>query len=409
MTQVTTVKDTRDTERHRSFFYRMRGVVTVSVLGAFLCVALCHTVEWGLAQESEEPISEERIVTGTGTIMNENVADARDEAISQAFSRAIEEYLVQRLGARLMGDNFQRLYEGILSRAKEQIQDYQVLTEFTTDNHVRVLIKARINTAVLEGILEDMGMRERDTIQGDVLFLVSEQTNGSAVSGWWTDPSGHTSLTLTEVLLSRVFEERGFRVINRSFFPPEESYDEGMLTMHLTDEDAVKWGKLLSAQLVLTGEAIMSSESTASVYLKAIRVKDGATLAQGFREGELSDAQGEDGSAMDLAINEWAQVMMPYILDAFKPAEVVLNRIVITLRGLKSYKELHVIKEFFTANFPEVKSVIEQRLNREFVKVSVQLQGDSQGLATRVVNHPKKPFAFDISEVNDQGFTVVRR
>lgn len=404
-----TRKDMRGTERHCSFFCGMRGFLNIPMLVSFLCVAFFHASEPSFAQEATEPINEERIVTGTGRIVRENIVHARNEAISQAFSRAIEEYLVQRLGPRTMANNFQRLYEEVLSRAKEQIQDYQIITEFTTDRYVRLLIKARVNTAVLETKLENMGLRERGTIQIDVLFMVSEKGKGSSASGWWTDPSGHTSLSLTELLLSQVFEDRGFRVINRSFFPPEESYDKGMLRISLTDEDAVKWGNLLSAQVVITGEATMSGQSRASVYLRAIRVKDGTTLAQGFREGKLSSAQGKEMSAMESAINNWAHDMVPYILETFKPAEQALNQIIITLKGLKSYKELHAIKEFFTTNFPEIKSVTERRLKRESASVSIKLQGDSRGLAKRASNHPKKPFLFDISEVNDHGFTVVRR
>ena len=409
MNQGIMLENTRGTEGNRPFFCGMRNAVNLSVLVLFLCAAFFPAAERTFAQETKEPVSEERIAIGTGQIVHENVADARNEAISQAFSMAVEEYLVQRLGSQGMANNFQRLYEEIISRAKEQIQDYQIITEFKTDRYVRVLIKARINTAVLDAILENMGLRERDTIQIDVLFLVSEKGKGSSASAWWTDPSGHTSLSLTELFLSQVFEDRGFRVINRSFFPPEESYDEGMLQISLTDEDAVKWGKLLSAQVVITGEATMSGESRASVYLRAIRVADGTTIAQGFREGKPGSARGKEGGAMELAINDWARDMVPYILDAFKPAEEAVNQIIVTLRGLKSYKELNAIKEFFTTNFPEIKSVIERRLKREFVSVSIKLQGDSRGLAKKASNHPKKPFLFDISEVSDQGFTVVRR
>ncbi len=409
MNQEIRLKDTRGNERHRPFFCGMRGFVGIAILVSLLCAAFLAAPEPAFAQEAKEPVDEERIATGTGQIVHKNVADARNDAISQAFSMAVEEYLVQRLGSRGMADNFQRLYEEILSRAKEHIQDYQIITEFTTDRYVRVLIKARINTEVLEAKLEDMGVREKDTIQIDVLFMVSEKGKGPSASGWWTDPSAHTSLTLTELFLSKVFEDRGFRVINRSFFPPDESYDKGMLQISLTDEDAVKWGKLLSSQVVITGEATMSGESRASVYLRAIRVADGTTIAQGFREGKTSGARGKEGGALESAINDWARDMVPYILDAFKPTEKPVNQIIVTLKGLKSYKELNAIKEFFTANFPEVKSIIERRLNREFVSVSVKLQGDSQGLAKRVSNYPKKPFLFEISEVSEKGFTVVRR
>jgi len=364
---------------------------------------------WSFVQEGPGPINEVRITTGTGLIIGENVAQARNEAISQAFSTAVEEYLVQRLGPEVIANNFQRLYEEILSEPKDQIQDYEVITEFTTDRYVRMLIRARVNTAVLSALLEDMGVGESAAVQIDVLFLVAERNKRSSVSAWWTDPSVQTSLTLTEIFLRRVFEDRGFRAINRSFFPPEESYDEGMLQIALSDEHAVRWGKLLSAQIVITGEATIADESRASVYLKALRVADGTTIAQGFRAGKPTASQGDEESAMELAITAWAEDMIPYIMDALKPSEALVNEMIITFRGLRSYKELHDIKAFFVSNFPDIKSVIERRLQREFVRVSLKLQGDPRLLARRALHHPKKPFVFDIREVSDKGFTVVRR
>jgi hypothetical protein len=410
MDQGITLQNKRAIDSRRPFFCGMRSLVNLSILGSLICMAFLPAPERVFAQETKGPVTEERIVSGTGQIVGKNIAEARNEAISQAFSVAVEEYLVQKLGPQGMANNFQRLYEEILSRAKEQIQDYQIITEVTTNKYVRVLIKARVNTAVVEAMLEDMGVHERNTIQIDVLFLVSERGTGSSESGWWTDPFAHTSLSLTELLLSQVFEDRGFRVINRSFFPPDEIYDKGMLQIRLADEDAVKWGKLLSAQVVISGEATISpGESIASVYLKAIRVADGTTIAQGFREGKQSGAQENEKSAMESAISEWAHDMVPYIVDALRPAGKAVKKIIVTLRGLKSYKELHDINEFFSSNFPEIKSAIESRLKREFVSVSIKLEGESRELARRALNHPKKPFLFDIREVTEQGFTVVRR
>jgi hypothetical protein len=391
------------------FFYRRVGFARFCLCFLVFSLTSGSLIEDCFSQEITESVSEERIVTGTGVIIDQNVVDARDEALSQAFSRAIEEYLTQRLRFQKMVNNFQRLDEEILARAKEHIQDYQIMSEFKTDEYVKVLIKARINSAILEKKLKSMGMEETESFQIDVLFLVSEKKRGFPTTFWWIDPSAQASLTPTELFLSQVFEEKGFRVINRSFFPPEESYDEGMLEMNLSDEDAVKWGRLLSAQVVVTGEANIDEGSRASVFLKAIRVMDGATIAQGYREGITSDKLSDDKNPVELAIQNWADDMIAYISDSLEPSEKAMAQLIITLKGLKGYNELQDVKEFLTENFPEIKSVLERRLQRELIKVSVETEGDSYTLAKRMLRHPKVPFLFEISEVNEQGFTVVRR
>ena len=406
MNQINDLKDKRGSNKLPCFLsYKLR-LLHLCFFLIFLSLTFNYLIKISLAQEIKETIIDERTVTGTGIIFKENIARARNEAISQAFLSAVEEYLIQRLGSKGMANNFQRLDEEILSRAKDDIQDYQIITEFATDRYVRVLMKVRVNKAVLEQKLEKIGLLGIDDIQTDVLFLVSEKNEGVPTIYWWGDPSNQPSLTQTELTLSRIFEDRGFRVINRSFFPPEESYDESMINLQLTDEDAVKWGKLLSAQIVMAGEANLYEESRASVFLKAIKVSDETIIAQGYREGILDSDLRDDKSAIGLAINSWANDMVSFIIDAVKPAQKSVNQIIIKIKGLKSYKEFLYFKEFFMKNFPAIKSVLERSLTRDLVKLSVEVKGDSKGLAEKVLNHPKRPLSFEINELSDQGFTL---
>ena len=375
----------------------------------FLCLASHLLIKDSLAQERKEAAPGERIVTGTGIIYKKNTARARSRAISQAFSKALEEYLIQRLGSQDMANNFQRLDEEILSTTKEEIQDYQLISEFMTDKYVRVLMKVRVNEAVVEQKLKNMGLSKSDTVQIDVLFLVSEKKKGSSAIYWWGDPTRQTSLTQTDLSLSRAFEDRGFRIINRSFFPPEGSYDKGMLNAKLSVEEAVKWGKLLSAQIVVAGEANLYRASRASVFLRAVKVADGRVIAQGYREGTVDRKSKRKKSAIGSAINKWAHDMIPHIIEGVKPAQKVVTRIIIMIEGLKSYRALRDFKEFLKESFPEIKSVLERSIKKDLVKVSVKTSGSSKGLAKKVLRHPKRPFSFEVSEIGEQGFTVVIR
>ena len=408
MNQMKELNDKGGSDKLPCFFNKLIFIYLCPFL-LFLSLSLNLHIKASLAQEIKENISDERTVTGTGIIVKENIAIARNEAISQAFLKAIEEYLIQRLGSKGMANNFQRLYEEILSRTKEEIQDYQIISEFRTDRYVRVLMKIRVNQAVIEQKVKEMGLLGIDDIQIDVLFLVSEKKEGFPAIYWWYDPSRQTSLTQTELTLSRVFEDRGFRVINRSFFPPEDSYDVRMRNLTLTDEEATKWGKLLSAQIVIAGEANLYGASRASVFLKAIKVMDKTIIAQGYREGILDSNLKDDRSAIELAINSWANDLSSHIIDVVKPSKKIVSQLIVKIKGLKSYSEFQHFKSFLTKKFPEIISVAERSLKKNLVKVSVEINGDSKGLAERLLNHPERPFSFEINELTDKGFTLVIR
>jgi len=407
MNQIKYPKKTGGRDRLPYFFNTMLHFLYLCLVLSFISLTINSLIKDALAHEIKDDVIDERIVTGTGIIVNENVARARNEAISKAFLKAVEEYVIQRLRSQDMADSFQRLDEEILSKTKEEIQDYQIISEFSTDKYVRVLMKVRVNKAILERKLEKIELRDIDAKQIDVLLLVAEKREGSSAIYWWGDPTNQTSLTQTDLFLSQVFENKGFRVINRSFFPPEESYDESMLHLNLTNEAAVKWGQLLSAQVVIAGEANLYSKPKASVFFKAIKVIDGTVLAQGYRERTLNGIITDDQSAIELAISSWANDMISYIIEAAQPTQEALNQIIITIKGFKDFRDFLNFKEFLKTNFPEIKSVLERRLEKDSIKVSVEVKGDPKGLAIKVLNHSKNPFSFEINELSEQGFTLV--
>jgi len=363
----------------------------------------CH------AQKTEETTENEDVFIGTGRVVDENIADARDEAISEAFVKAIEEYLIRRIGPQGMANNFQLLDEEILSRSKEAVQDYQIISEFRTERYVRVLMKARVNEAVLEQKLKTMGLLEIDAVQNDILFVVSQKKEGFATTYWWGDPTRAAPITETELALSRVFEERGFRVINRSFLPAEESYDKSMLRLGLSDEDVAEWGKLFSAQIVVAGEANLYGKSRATVFLRAVKLPEGVVVAQGYREGLSGGTAEGEANAIGLAVTSWANDMIPHIMAGLEPGHRIVSEMIIKVNGLDSYGNFLLFKDFLKSNFPQITSVLERRLAKNSVTLGVRIEGGSKDLAEKVLNHPDAPFPFEIYELSDQGFTVYVR
>jgi len=409
MNQITYSKKTEGRDGPPCFFNTMLHFLYLCLFLSLLSPSINILIKDALAHEIQDAVIDERIVTGTGVIINENVALARNKAISQAFLKAVEEYVIQRLGTQDMANSFQRLDEDILSKTKEEIQDYQIISEFSTDRYVRILMKVRVNKAILERKLEKIELRDVDATQIDVLLLVSEKREGFPAIYWWGDPTNQTSFTQTELFLSQVFENKGFRIINRSFFPPEESYDESMLHLNLTNEAAVKWGQFLSAQIVIVGEANIHGMSEASIFFKAIKVIDETVVAQGYRERTLNGSLTDDQSVIELAISSWANDMISYIIEAAQPTQEALKQIIITINGFKDFQDFLNFKEFLKTNFSEIKSVLERRLEKYSVKVSVEAKEDSKGLAEKVLNYPQRHFSFEINELSEQGFTLVIR
>jgi len=137
---------------------------------------------------------------------------------------------------------------------------------------------------------------------------------------------------------------------------------------------------------------------------------DGTVVAQAYREKTLNNHQTDDDqSAIELAIDSWASDAISSIIEAAQPTQEALNQIIIMIKGLKHFREFLHFKEFLRTNFPEIKSVLERRLEKDLVKLSVKVRGDAKGLANKLLKHPERPFLFEVNELSEQVFTLVIR
>jgi hypothetical protein len=182
-----------------------------------------------------------------------------------------------------------------------------------------------------------------------------------------------------------------------------------MLNLGLSDEDVVEWGKLFSAQIVITGEANLYGQSRATVFLRAVKLPEGAVVAQGYREGVSAGTAAGEENAIGQAVTGWANDMIPHIMAGFEPGQRIVSEVIIRVNGLNSYGDFLVFKDFLKSSFPKVTSVLERRLTKNSVMFGLKIEGGSKDLAEKVLNHPKRPFPFEIYELSDQGFTVYVR
>ena len=150
----------------------------------------------------------EILAIGTATVKDGNLAKAKGSAISDALTKGVENYLLHRLGSEGVVNNFQRIIQDILPKAKAKVENYNILSEDQTGEEYKVLIKLRVNEKVIDKKLREAGVVVTEGPPIKVLFLVSEWKGGT-VYYWWRDPETYSSMSGTELVLHNVFQERG--------------------------------------------------------------------------------------------------------------------------------------------------------------------------------------------------------
>jgi hypothetical protein len=375
-----------------------KSVKTVFIF--FLLFLFSPEVPFLHAETEGKPGENEVFAIGTGVIESGNVAQAKERAISQALMRGVENYLVRRLGKQGVANNFQRLIREIIPKAEEDIENFHILAEDQIGANCEVLVRLRINDKVLDERLRQAGIVFTEGPPLKLLFLVSETRNGN-VSCWWRDPETRSALSPTELALHSLFQERGFRPINRVLSVPEAKYTEDMLSAGLQDEGILKWGTLFSADVVIYGRAEVIEEKEVSISLEAFDVRQGVRICQDtLSEPVMEGPQGREKiiETIDRAVRLLAARLTPTIIRVSVSDQEMINRVEITIKGLTNFKQFTLLRAFLRRDVTGVKSVRQTRIRKDSISIAIEFTGDKYELLDRILNHENLPLEINLHQ-----------
>ena len=378
-------------------FTRPYTFFVIGCLCCFFCAGLLS------AARGAKPGENEILAIGTATIKKGNLAKAKETAVSNALMIGLENYLLRRLGSEDAVNNFQRIIHEIIPYAKDKIENFNILAEDQIGGVYRVLVRLRINEKIINKKLREADVVVTEGTPIKVLFLVSER-KGRTVDYWWKDPEMYSSLSRTELNLYNVFQERGLSPINRTISIPDTESSEILKYANLRDVDALKWGRLFSADVVIFGQTEIVDEKEASLTLKALDVNQNAQISQAIAFEQVErGAEGKPQTiqAIERLINRLAVRLTPSIVRFTASDRGRVRHIEITLKGLSSYKQFRMFRDFLRRDVEGVKSVRQTKVRKDSISIAVEFQGDKNRFVDRVLNHENLPFLLRLD--HDEG------
>jgi len=188
--------------------------------------------------------------------------------------------------------------------------------------------------------------------------------------------------------------------VDRQSNPAGEKYSENMKKLDLAKEDAIAWGKIYSADVVIKGKAALSADNTVSIDLEAINVADGALIGRAAQKEPMNPAdQGEArfANAAGAAVNGVAVQLSQRILKLSGGSNADLSRISIMLRDVNNFEELDLFKKFLEKEISGVKSVVQSRINGRMMGLSVEYSGSRDALLNKLKGSKNLPFQAEIT------------
>ena len=361
---------------------------------------------------------QEIMVIGTSTIYGDNVASARNNAISDALLKGVEDYFTISLGNQGMVSNFSRLINEVIPDSGDVIENFHILAEDNSGKSYKILARIKVNEKLMEEKLKDLGIVIMEELPLKILLLVSQKIDQEGeVIYWWNDPESNSPLTSTELVLYRVLQEFGFNPINRLLSVPEGEYSSGMIVPELADEDAIEWGRIFSSEVVISGKSEILQEEMVFLNLKAIDVGKGTVISQDIRVApiEHDDSEEYDGTyaderymnTLEEAVNSLVIQLSPAMISSFEKVEEEINLFEIEVTGLKSFEQYGILYDFIEGEIIGVKSVIPRRIKRDSITIMIEFSGNQDSFLTKLKGNPGFPFRAEINK-SEEGNLVFK-
>ena len=74
----------------------------------------------------------------------------------------------------------------------------------------------------------------------------------------------------------------------------------------------------------------------------------------------------------------------------------------ITLKGLSSYKQFRVFRDFLRRDVSGVKSVRQTRVRKDAISIAVEFEGDRESFVERILNHDNLPFLVKLEQGEEE-------
>ncbi len=349
------------------------------------------------AETTEKQKGDEIITIGSAAVQKDNLSQAKEKALTQALIKGIEEYLIHKLKDSGMVNNFQRIVNEIIPETKEAIGNFNILSEDHTGDRYKILVKLRINKKVMDEKLRRAGLVIMEGPAIKVLFLILEKGEEKTTC-WWKDPEVPTSMSAIELALYNAFQDRGYIPINRIANLPQAEFLEDLRSSDLSNEAALAWGALYSANVVILGKTGGIDNEEIFLTLKALDTNKKTLICQGMHIQPIQkDAEGntQHSESMELLVNNLASRLTPAIIKAAGSEKEKIKTLEITLTGLKTSRQFMDFKDFLKKKVSGVTSVKQTRVRRDSISIKIKFEGDENTFKERILSHEDIPFLLD--------------
>lgn len=373
----------------------MRYLIIFSILFALNIVA-----------QKQEIIEVESI--GDGSIIANDLAKARDDAIQDALRNAVEQTVGMLISSETITRNFMTIDDKIYSRSTGYVHKYDIISEGKENEFVyRVKIKAIIKKGMITDDLAAIGLLLRRKNLPRVMVIIQEN-NLSTKSGNVIDMNLNTS----ETKLMEIMMEKGFTFVDMEAVKMKIDKTAALAAISGDVDAAKNLGLMFGAEIVILGKAVSSvatgmeqklggmKSCQANITLRVIDVSNGEIIAVGSQHGaalhidEITGGNEAIKKATELA----AKDIMSKILKRWQSDVQGSNKIEMIVYGFKTFNDVYTFKNEFSSYLRGIKGIYSHGFQGGNAVFTVECEGSSESMLLELTNKGLPSFNVEIKE-----------
>lgn len=351
-----------------------------------------------LAQEPDSLSQGRQVVaSGIGSIVNNDIAHARDDAITDALRTGLEQAVGTIIESNTLVDNYQLIEDKIFSKTKGYVQTYKVIKEGKRDAQLyEVTIQAVVKIADLKDDLDGIATLMRRKNMPRIMMVIEERNVGEAAGQLhYFD----VDMNVAETEIMDLMMAKGFSFVDPVTVKANIKQDQAAAILNGDNSLAASLGRSLGAEVVLTGKAVATAQEVevfgakqrsqqAALTVRAIRSDTGEIIAVASAQGafpHINDVVGGT-KAIQRACGTLTEDLVGKILDRWSSDVSSGTTLTLHINGITGYDMLSNFKSAVTYYVRGMESLVQRSWNGSVAVLEVTMKGNSDDLARRLSN-----------------------
>ena len=347
------------------------------------------------AQDSTEAETQDIVASGLGSILQGDVAHARDDAIEDALRRGLEQAMGMMIEAESLVENFQLIEDNIYSKTSGYVQTYDVLREGKRNEQLyEVTLRARVKTAALQDDLDAIAtlMRRKNTPRMMVMIQESNIGEAPGLSGYLEADMNNAETAIMDGMMAK-----GFRFVDQSVVKQNLDRSVAAAILEGDTRQAADLGRKVNAEVVITGKAmakatvvdvygIRQRSQQATVNVRAIRTDTGDIIATSSAQGAFPHIDDMVGGtrAIQKACEKITGDMVEKILNQWQADVSTGAALTLNVQNVADYGQLIKFKNALEYYVRNLTSVSQRDFSGGLATFEVVMTGNSDDLAQRL-------------------------